>query len=503
MFAPAERGQSVTAEEYEERSIILRQRLLTLQGRLKRADFPVIILFHGVDGAGKGDMAGRLSWWMDPRRIVTRAYLRPTQEERERPEFWRFWRDLPPRGSIGVFLRAWYRKPLLQRAYDRIDDDGLDRQLRQISEFERTLQQEGALLLKFWMHLGRKQQAIRLKALGQHPTSSWRVGPKDWEHWQMYDAFVSAAETMIRRTHTPETPWHVVEGTDPKHRSLEVGQKIATAVEKALDLPQRPRIHTGDERRVAGPEPTLLSDLDLTLALDEASYDVRLAELHAELNPLQRAARAAGVTLVLVFEGFDASGKGGAIRHVTAALDARIYQVIQTGPPSDEEAAHHYLWRFWRHLPRAGRVLIFDRSWYGRVLVERVEGFATQEQWSRAYEEINQFERQLVEKRCVMVKFWIQVSDEEQARRFERRQKTPHKRWKLTSEDWRNREKRDVYEVAVQDMLERTDHPQAPWILVEGDDKRYARVRVLEEVCAALRTRLELGALDRPDPKTG
>ncbi len=501
MFRVAELGRSVSQEEYDQQLPSLRERLLEAQTQIDEAGMPVIVLFAGVDGAGKGDLTNLLSQWMDPRRIVTQAYERPTTEERERPEYWRFWRDLPKKGRLGVFLKAWYSKALLQRAYGRIGELEFFSQLDEAVSFEETLAKDGALVLKFWMHLGRDQQEQRLRALEADPATAWRVKPKDWEHWAMYDPFVHAAETLIARTSKPGARWHIIEGTDPLYRGLAVGNRILAEIDRTLksraaaesagasaDTETRPTRSTETLAPTdTGPTgATVLSVLDLGKTLDRESYAVRLNELEARLNALHRAARTARVSTVLLFEGMDAAGKGGAIRRLTAALDARSCSAVSIGPPTDEERAHHYLWRFWRLLPRAGSVLIFDRSWYGRVLVERVEGFASRKEWERAYSEINNFERQLIDHYAVLGKFWLQVSDEEQARRFEERAKVPHKRWKLTDEDWRNRKQRPAYEQAVHDMVARTSTPAAPWVLIEGDDKRYARIRVLEEVCTLL-----------------
>jgi polyphosphate kinase 2 (PPK2 family) len=206
---------------------------------------------------------------------------------------------------------------------------------------------------------------------------------------------------------------------------------------------------------------------------------------------LQRRAGKRGVSTILVFEGWDAAGKGGAIRRVTGSLDARDYQVIPIAAPNDEERAHHYLWRFWRHLSRAGRLTIFDRSWYGRVLVERVEGFATEAEYMRGYGEIDHFEEQLVTDGILLLKFWIHISKAEQLKRFRDRSRTSYKQWKITDEDWRNRKRWDDYTVAVNDMVARTSTKIAPWTLVEGNDKNFARIKVLRTLADRLDDRLK------------
>jgi len=490
MFETAELGQKVGKQEYEERATELRGALLEAQVRLREVGFPVILLFAGVDGAGKGETTNLLNTWMDPRWILTRAYSEPSQEELERPEFWRYWRDLPGDGELGIFLSAWYSRPLLDRVYGEISESQLDDRIERILSFEGTLANSGAVILKCWMHLGREPQKKRFESLEKDPLQSWRVTKRDWEHWKMYRDFVAAAEHIIARTSTEHAPWAIIEGADRRFRSLEVGTKLVEAIERRLAVSARSENEAVPEpppdASVSGSRILVLSTLDLTRKLSKKDYSRKRDELQARLNLLHRKARERKISTALVFEGWDAGGKGGAIRRITPALDARDYRVIQIAAPSDEEKAHHYLWRFWRHLSRAGRFMIFDRSWYGRVLVERVEGFASGVEWRRAYAEINDFEQQLVEYGIVLVKFWLHISPEEQGRRFQARAKVPYKRWKLSAEDWRNREKWGRYELAVNDMIERTSTPIAPWVLVEGEDKRYARVKVLRSVCESL-----------------
>ncbi len=492
MFETAELGQKVSKGEFNERVPLLREKLLEAQGRLRDADFPVILLFAGVDGAGKGESANLLSEWLDPRLLVTRAFGPRSDEEAERPEYWRFWRDLPPRGRMGIFLSSWYSKPLLNRVYEKISDSEYDDDLDRILSFERMLANDGALILKFWMHLGKSAQKKRFRKLEKDPLLKWRVTKKDWKHWKMYERFISVAEHTIMRTSTGRAPWTIVEGADHRYRSLKVGSLLLEALERRLDNVEEHAADNGQDAPSPPPEVetgeriTVLDPLDMDLALEKADYKLKLEKYQARLNLLHRAARELKLTTILVFQGWDAGGKGGAIRRIISALDARDYQVISIAAPTDEERAHHYLWRFWRHLPRAGRVTIFDRSWFGRVLVERIEGFASDAEWRRSYAEINDFESQLVRHGNLLVKYWLHITPEEQEKRFNARLETPYKRWKLTDEDWRNREKWGSYEIAVHDMIERTSTQVAPWVLVEGNDKRYARIKVLKTLCDRL-----------------
>jgi AMP-polyphosphate phosphotransferase len=250
-----------------------------------------------------------------------------------------------------------------------------------------------------------------------------------------------------------------------------------------------------------------LDELDLSLKLsreeEAARLEVasnRLLELRLTLGGLLGDGRL-GPPVCALFEGWDASGKGGAIRRLVGPMDPRHVRVATFAAPTYDEKRHHFLWRFWSSLPGWGGMAVLDRSWYGRVLVERVEGFATVEQWTRGYDEIVEFERSLVLEGMILLKFWMHISDDEQLRRFKRRDREPLKTWKLTAEDWRNREKRTAYEQAIEDMLERTDHPLARWHLVEAESKRYARVRVVETAI----TEIERGMRDRgfepPEPR--
>ncbi len=524
MFETAELGRKVAKRDFKRLASPLREELLQLQERLRRGrDFQVILLFSGVDGGGKGETVGLLNEWMDPRWLMTRAYDEPRDAERERPEFWRYWRDLPPAGRIGMFLSAWYHATLLDRVYRDIDEATFVRRLDRIIAFERALAQDGALILKFWMHLSASAQEARLKSLEHDPLTKARVTPCDWENWRNYPNFIAAAEPLIARTNRGMASWSIVEGADPYYRGLTVAtilrdalaQRLSESEQRAMaakpaktekkkkkhdDQGQSPKA----EARRPGPAEsiTVLSGLDMTRKLDKATYQQTLPELQAQLHLLHLRAKEQGVSSILVFEGVDAAGKGGAIRRIQEGLEPRNYQVHGIAAPTEEELAQHYLWRFWRQLSPAGRVTIFDRSWYGRVLVERIEGFATEDEWRRAYAEINDFESQLIEHGIVVVKYWVHITKKEQLARFKLREKTPHKRWKLTDEDWRNRAKWDLYEAAVNDMVQYTSTSSAPWHLIEGNDKLFARIKVLEIFCKRLAAALDTAEQRRPAAAT-
>jgi len=442
-----------------------------------------------------------LNEWMDPRWIANRAFDEPSQDERERPPFWRYWLALPARGHIGLFLSAWYSPPLLDRVHKRTTNAQFKDQMARIASFERTLAADGALILKFWMHLDREAQRTRLRALEESALTRWRVTKTQWSNWKRYDDFIDATERLIEQTDVPHAPWTIVDGRDERHRNLVVGTCLRDALGSRLGLASRTAPAAGRVRRTSVPAavskaavprkraPDVLNRLDTTRTVAKSEYKTSLELLQGRLNRLQREAAADGRALVLVFEGWDAAGKGGAIRRLVSAFEPRAYRIYPIAAPTDEERAQHYLWRFWRHVPRAGRVAVFDRSWYGRVLVERVEGFATANEWGRAYDEINDFERQLVDHRAVVVKYWLHITKEEQERRFKERARSPYKSWKLSAEDWRNRARWDDYVLAVNAMVARTSPPLAPWHVIAANDKNAARLDILKVACDALRSR--------------
>lgn len=485
MFESAELGHKVDKETYERELPGLREALLDAQFDLiSHRPFPVIVLIGGVDGAGRSESVGLLNQWLDPRHIETHGMGAPSDEERDRPEMWRFWRELPAKGKIGVFQGSWYSLPILARVYGETGNGTLEKAMTRIARFERMLVDEGALIVKFWFHLSKPRQEKRLKALEKDPRTRWRVSERDWRHFQHYDDFFRVSSQSLRMTSTARAPWYIIEGEDERYRGLTFGRILLESLRRRLD-------QEGPDCQVTPAPPLppqvdnlhLLKALDLGRALEKSRYQEQLEELQGRLNLLTRHPRFKDISVVCVFEGHDAAGKGGSIRRITGALDARTYKVIPIAAPSDEEKAQPYLWRFWRHLPRRSRFTLFDRSWYGRVLVERVEGYCTEYDWMRAYSEINDFETQLLEHDVVLVKFWLSISQEEQLKRFKARENTGFKRYKITDEDWRNREKWSQYEQAVCDMVDRTSTEIAPWTLVPANDKYHARIQVLRTLC--------------------
>jgi len=494
MFEAAEIGNKVDKATYKEHVPRVRAELLEVQRQLATSDLSAIILVGGAEGAGKQQVVDLLLEWMDARGIETHAMWDTTDEERERPRFWRFWRVLPPKGKIAILFGSWYTAPIIGRVYGELDDGDFEKAMHGIVAFERMLHSEGVVILKFWLHLSKRVQKKRLQELKGHPTLRWRVNKETWKFFKRFGDFRQISELGVRLTSTGFAPWHIVEAANSRYRNLTVTTTVARTLRVTLDqkriaeseLASRQLSEAALDAFAFPSDTNILRELDLTKSLPEGQYRKRLVRYQAQLSRLARCLCDSAYSLILVFEGPDAGGKGGTIRRLTRAMDARIYRVISVAAPTDEEAAHPYLWRFWRNLPRRGHITIYDRSWYGRVLVERIEGFTSRESWSRAYAEINDFETELSDFGITVVKFWLAISPEEQLHRFQDRGTTPFKQYKLTEEDWRNRAKWNAYEQAACDMIARTSTVRAPWVLVEANDKNWARIKVLKTVCKTL-----------------
>ncbi|MDD3447218.1 MAG: polyphosphate:AMP phosphotransferase [Zavarzinia sp.] len=504
MFESAEIGNSLSRSAYDREMPRLRTRLIELQTQLiERHRTEVLIVVGGVVGSGRSETAHLIGELFDPRHVEVVPDLPPNDEEACRPPMWRYWRQLPAKGRIGVFFYGWYAGPVGDRIGKRSDIAHFDARLEGIKRFEEMVVEEGALIVKFWFHLSRKAQRRRLEELEADPETAWRVTKEDWAQAKSYRRIRNVAERMVRETSTGAAPWFVIEGEDKNYREIAVARTLVDEISRAIAAQDDARAHQRRRRREAQehrftPPPLatlgstdVLSALDLTQTLSAAEYKEALPYWQGRLAKLSREKKMRRRGVVVAFEGYDAAGKGGAIRRVSEALDTRCYRIVPIAAPTDEERAHPYLWRFWRHIPSRGRMVMFDRSWYGRVLVERVDNLLSEVDWRRAYAEINEFEQELVENGLIIVKFFLVVSPEEQLRRFRAREKVPFKRYKITPDDWHNREKRPDYDAAVIEMIQRTSSELAPWTLVEAESKQFARIKVLrtlvESIEAALR----------------
>ena len=487
MFESAEIGHKLKRSEFQKEEPTLRQALLDAQYRLlEKSKFPVIILVNGVDGAGKGETVNLFNEWMDPRHIHTHAFGASTDAERARPEMWRFWTALPPKGRIGILFGSWYTDPILQRVMESEGNGQFQQRLSRIRDHERMLVAEGALIVKLWLHLSKAAQKTRLNQLSKKKQTAWRVTKDDWRHFKRYDEFVNVCEQALRETSTGEAPWNIIEGSNHEYRSIAAGRLLLDALQRRLKGPVQLAVAPAPSPQPRADKLDVLNTADYSRKLAPDSYQKKLDKLQGELNLITRHKKLQDRAIVMVFEGMDAAGKGSTIRRITRAMDARFYHIVPIAAPSDEERAQPYLWRFWRQVPPLGHAVIFDRSWYGRVLVERVENFCLEADWQRAYHEINEFEEQLVEGGAIVAKFWLAISQAEQLKRFKERAKIPHKQFKITDEDWRNRKKWPAYELAVTDMIDHTSTDAAQWNIIASNDKPWARVETLKRLVATI-----------------
>ncbi|MGI9230907.1 MAG: polyphosphate:AMP phosphotransferase [Methylocystis sp.] len=491
MFPSSQLPHMLSKGDFDLLETQLREKLLDAQYDLvKEKSAAILVLINGSDGAGKGEVINRLYEWLDDHFVETLCYAEPSEEERARPPAWRYWRDMPAKGRIGLVLGSWHHNILRARALGILDKVSYAAALDEINRNEQMLRLEGVHLLKIWLALDEDEARRRFKNKHKVINALKRPLVTEWAEIKGKKAaqrLNEAAQEMIELTSTGDAPWSVVPAKNPHYRDAAVGDLLLQTLINTASFPEGIRTpHVSSAPTSALPKPSLSARLDLTASINAETYVHALNDLQNRLNAATKSKKFSKKGLVILFEGNDAAGKGGAIRRVREALDPRRFRVIGVSAPTDEERARPYLWRFWRQIPRRGNVTIFDRSWYGRVLVERVEGFAVRDQWMRAYQEINDFERQLNEANYCVIKFWLAISPDEQLNRFRSREAEAYKRHKLTPEDWRNREKWPSYEEAMTDMIDRTSFNHAPWTLVEANDKKYARIKVLKTIVERL-----------------
>jgi polyphosphate:AMP phosphotransferase len=467
--------------------------LAYLQRKCRELEIPVLIVVEGLSASGKGTIINKMIQPMDPRGFKVSCIASPNRDEQMRPFLWRFWRRTPSAERMTIFDRSWYRNLLDAELENQLSEADLKKAYSDVRSFERQLKDSGTVIFKFFLEISKKEQATRLFALQANPSTAWRVSDAVLQRHSRYDDYVASVDTMFRETDLPESPWCRIPSKKAKvATSLVLRQLVDTLTarvkERKNGISFQPR-----RQPIALPsfsKAPSFKDADMGKCLRKGEYlkklesrQIRIQELHHELYRLR-------IPLVIVYEGWDASGKGGNIRRLTEKMDPRGYEVIPVSAPNDLEKAHHYLWRFWTEFPKAGHVTIFDRSWYGRVLVERVEGFCTETDWKQAYNEINEMEDNFRHFGSIIVKFWVHIDKDEQLKRFKAREDNPHKRWKLHEEDWRNREKWDLYEAAAEEMFLRTHAPKSPWTIIEGNCKRYARIKALDVVINAIEKKI-------------
>ncbi len=470
----------------------LMRELRSLQNICWKEKVAIIVVLEGWAAAGKGSLVKKMTNYMDPRGFLVYPVLAESIEEKEYPFLWRFWQKLPPKGAVSIFYHSWYIHLLEDRLFKRLKNSTIPLVTRDINAFERQLVEDGVIISKFWLHLSQKELKNRLHKYQEDEWESWRVRKEDWQQAKKYQKYKDLAENMLTYTSTGFAPWTLVEANCKRWAKVKVLTQLVADIQEGLRK-RKIEVQTPSApptSKLLSTEYDYLKQVDLTLSLKKQEYTEKLKSAQIELRRLQKKIFEEDKGVILLFEGWDAAGKGGAIKRVTDILDPRSYQVHSFSAPNQEEAQQHHLWRFWRRLPPKRKIGIFDRSWYGRVLVERVEGFATEQEWRRAYQEINEFEAQLFSADYVVIKFWLHISQDEQLKRFNARKNDHYKNYKLTDEDWRNREQWDLYDVAVNQTIARTSTPQAQWTIVPGDNKYYARVYILETIIDTIKNQL-------------
>ncbi len=485
---------SLSKERYKELMPDLERELGRLQRQARAAGIPVAIIFEGWDASGKGTLIGRLMRALDPRGFSVWSQSTTSNEERWYPFLWRFWAKTPEKGRFAIFDRGWFAPLIDAKVSKSLKKSAIRRLMDDVVCFERQLVDDGTLIVKFFLHISKEEQKKRFKKLQSDPATAWRVGEEDLRRHRDYDKYVAAIDESLELTDTERVTWRVIEAGDERWAIVRIYETLIAAIKARLDEAETGKKKKAVARNVSASSPAIavspFKNVDLSLSMEREEYDKLLRKKQKRLRELEFEIYQKRIPVVAVFEGWDAAGKGGNIKRLTEQLDPRGYDVLPVAAPTDIEKAHHYLWRFWTRMPKAGHIGIFDRSWYGRVLVERVEGFCSPPAWRRAFDEINEMERHLSDYGAVVAKFWLHIDQETQLARFKERQSIPDKQWKITDEDWRNREKWKLYLPAVEEMLARTSTSHAPWTIVESKCKLHARIKVLQTVIDAIEERL-------------
>jgi len=485
MLTDIDLNKSMDKKEYKENLAKMEATLSQLQQEIREANLPVILVFEGWGASGKGTSIARVANALDPRYFDVRTAGKVTEDKIRRPFLWSFWTYLPSRGQIVIMDKSWHRIILPNVREDwQLSSMEAHGFYFDVNTFERQLTDDGYLIIKFFLHIGKEEQRRRFKKLYKDPTTKWRVRPHDWAQNDNYEHNLHLFEKLLKMTSTDENPWHIIEAEDKRYAACKVMDTVISTVQARLNKMKNPAPPPAIAEMPAVPR--TLSKISPDETISDTEYKEQLEYYQRRLRKLCNKMYATRRSAVIALEGWDAAGKGGTIKRLTSEIDPRGYAVVPIGPPYPHELARHYLWRFMVKMPKDGHLTIFDRSWYGRVLIERVDELTPPHIWQRAYQEINEMEQHLVSHGMIILKFWLHIDRDEQLRRFEGRQNDPLKQHKITDADWNNRSKWENYEVAVDDVLAKTHTSHAPWIIVESNNKKYSRVKVLKAVTDAL-----------------
>ena len=482
------RAEKPSDEEMERRLQAARTTLAAKQIAVKEQRLPVLVLIEGWGAAGKGSVLGKLIRNMDPRFFKVAAMKEATEEERRKPFLYRHFVKIPQAGKFMFFDGGWMDEVTKEYLHGALKEEKYRERIVSIRRFERQLTDNGYLVMKFFFQIDEKEQRKRLEDLLQEKNTKWRVGQDDLWQNKNYDKCLQVYDRYLEDTNQSTAPWYLIDSKSKKWAELQMLEILIEGIDTALmNSSHAVPILQNPFRLKSMPK---LAEISLDKPLTETEYREQLKTCQNRLRELHNELYRKKIPVIIAYEGWDAAGKGGNIKRIAAALDPRGYEVHPIASPEPHEKARHYLWRFWNRLPKDGHIAIFDRTWYGRVMVERLEGFCSENDWQRAYNEINEFEKELSDWGAVVIKFWVQIDKDTQLERFTLRQNTPEKQWKITDEDWRNREKWDLYEDAVNEMLQKTSTSFAPWFVLESNDKKYARIKALKTVISEIEKKL-------------
>ena len=486
------KSKNITKEDCKAEIDALKEQLVALEQRIRNEKLPVLVLFEGWGASGKGMVIGKTINCLDPRSFKVHSIVPSDEREKRMPFMWRFWNVIPEKGKLCILDRSWYQEIVPICVEEKHPEEELLEKMDKFNTFERQLFDDGYAIIKIFLHIGRDEQKKRFEKLSEKKSTKWRVKESDLKRNKKYDSYFVEYDKMLEYTNTAYAPWTVIDAENKNATVAAVFRTLIDEITKRLDNQKASFTKQELKREYSILRNLSLAQIDLNKTIEKAEYkkeikiqQKRLARLHGLLYEKK-------IPVVICFEGWDAAGKGGTIRRIAAGLDPRGYEAVPVSAPEPHELNRHYLWRFWQHLPKTGHIAIFDRTWYGRVLVERIEGYTSENRWKKAFNEINEFENELSESGVLVLKFWIHIDKDEQLKRFNQRMNTPEKRWKITDEDWRNRDKWEAYELAANQMFSQTSTDFAPWHIIENNCKEYGRIQALKTVNDSIEKWIEI-----------
>lgn len=469
-----------------------RSELAERLGRVSRIcndlDIPILIIVDGWESSGRGFVIKDLCRDFAAKNFDVEVFDKDESYDDKYPFIRKFWINVPEKGRIKIFDRSFYYKIFEKK---NLSDKQIQKRIDSIKSIEKALFDDQTIILKFFLNIDKKEQEKRIEKLENSFKEDFYIDGLDLDQQKNYEDYEKHFKKTLDATDFSYARWDIVDSNDKKAASKEVLGLALDRISQGMERIIRQREENENVERDYLSSSSILQNIDLSKFLSDEKYQEKKDKLQDEVAKLMYKFYQKGISQVLVFEGVDAAGKDGAIERLIKEVDPRLYRVHGISAPSKEELSRNYLWRFFTKLPKDGYVGIFSRSWYGRVMVERVEGFAKTNEWDRAYGEMLDMEKQIYDHGTLVLKFFVTIDKDEQLKRFKDRQRDPDKQYKITDEDWRNRDKWDDYIEAMNEMLERTSVSYAPWIVVEGNSKKYARIKVMEEYIKAAKAHLK------------